>query len=317
MFRENHPKKPPLENLNALLHAAGMGDNIAALVPLAYILNTYSYVNLIIYVPDYMEEFTKHVLPKRAIVRNFTKGGKKYNEKLTAISNQWTGHTAMRTHPVDHAFHTFIDKTVTIEHKNYLKIRSEEIDVSKFKLPEKYVCISVGSTAKPKELPSDIINGISTYCLSFGYTPVFLGKKLSHVGYEDKTLTAKLAEIDYSKGIDLTNKTSLLEAAAIIAGARCIVGMEGGLGHLAGCTDTHIISSYTFVDPSVMAPIRNNEIGNNMSIITPPKTLACRFCQTNMSFLYDVDFRDCYYDDYACTQSLKLEQFIEALEKIL
>ncbi len=318
LFRENHSKKPPIENINFLLHSAGMGDNIATLIVADYILNNFSYVNLIIYVPDYLEDFARHVLPSRAIIRNFTKGSKKYNRNLTAISNQWGVHTAMRTHPTDHAFHLMLDKHVSIEHKNYLKIRPEEIDISKYNLPEKYVCINVGSTAKPKELPPDIINTISTYCLSMGYMPVFLGKKESPVGFDKKKMVATIADIDFSKGIDLTDKTDLLECAAIISGAKCMVGMEGGLTHLAASTDTHIIASYTFVDPTIIAPVRNNIKGYNMTIITPEaKKVSCRFCQSNMSFIYDVDFKECYYDDLLCVTSLKADSFIEALEKVL
>lgn len=316
MFRENSDKNPPLENIQYLMHSAGMGDNIASLTVIKYIVETFNHVNLICYVPDYLENFARHVLPKKTTVRNFTIGRTKYNEKMTSISNQWKVHTAMKTHPIDHAAHMLLDKNIPMANKNYCSIRPNEIDISHFNLPKKYVCINVGATAKPKELSPDIINTISVYCLSMGYTPIYLGKKASSIGYKGKKLVADLLDIDYTKGIDLTEKTNLLEAAAIISGAKCLVGMEGGLTHLAGCTNTHIIASYTFVDPSIMAPIRNDIIGDNMTIITPPASLSCRFCQTNMSFVYH-DFRECFYEDFKCTRDLKSDSFIEALEKIL
>lgn len=317
MFRTNELPNAPKETINLLLQAAGAGDCLASLPAIKYILDNYKYVNLLIWVPDYLKAFVKHVLPEGAIVRNYTEAKTKYNDSLTAVANDWGRNTAMRMHPTDFAYFMFLDKTVTIDNKNYLSIRPDEIDISSFNLPSKYVCINVGSTAKPKEMPVNIINDISTYCLSMGYMPVYLGKKETLVGYPGKVLGAHIADIDFSKGINLTDKTDLLQCAAIISGAKCLIGMEGGLTHLAAFTNTHIIAGYTFVNPSVMAPIRNNVIGDNMTIITPPISLGCRFCQSNMSFVYNHDFRNCFYSDYKCVTMLKSSQFLEALEKIL
>ncbi len=315
MFRNgNYPKHK--ENVNFLFQNVGMGDIVCAFVALDYIYKTYPWVSPIIWAPDYAVEFAKHVLPKGAIVKPFSKGEKEYNSKLGARTNEWKHHTAMRTHPVDHAFHTFVDKTVDITDKNYLKVRPEEIDLSKFSLPAKYVVIPVGHTAKPKELPVAVINQIALYSRLKGYTPVFLGKTDSKTGYKDQALGAEIGDVDYSHGVNLVNKTTLLESAGVIAGAKAFIGIDGGLLHVAGFTDTHIIAAYTFVNPNIFAPYRNNSRDYKIDIITPPESLGCRFCQSNLSFIYG-DFRSCYYGDSACARDLTFNQYKPFIDKIL
>ena len=305
-----------IENINFTLSNAGMGDCITALVPINYVYKHFPWVNPIIWVPDYMVEFAKHVLPPKSIVKPYSKGKKEYNNELSARMNEWKLHTAMRTHPVDHCYHMMLDISPDIEHKNYLSIRPEEIDISRFSLPEKYVVIPLGATTKSKTLPIATLNSIAKYAKEKGYTPVFLGKKSSATGYEDKTLTTKLVEADTTLGIDLTDKTSLLESGAIIAGSKAIIGMEGGLVHLAGFTDTNIIASYTFVDPKVLAPYRNNSRTYKFFPIVPPEDLGCRFCQTNIQFLFN-DFKECLYSDYRCATDMTFQYFKRYMDIVL
>ncbi len=310
MFRNNeYPEHT--ENVNILLSNSGMGDCLCSLIPIDYIKKNIPYINPLVWTPDYLVEFAKHVLPKGTVVRSYSQANKKYNAKLTAVSNRWDkGISAMRIHPVDHAYMFFLDMLPSMKDKNYLKIRPEEIDISKFNLPEKYIVIPVGSTAKPKELSNHIINNISKYALIKGYKPIYLGFKENH-------LKSTLADIDYTMGIDLTEKTSVLEASAIMANSKCVIGMDGGLIHLAAFSNVPIIASYTFVNPELIMPIRNGIIGYNMYTITPSEDLECRFCQSNWLMMYDYDFVECKYEDYLCSVNLKFEQFKEKMDIIL
>jgi ADP-heptose:LPS heptosyltransferase len=316
MFRPGEEPKRKV-SINCLITDGGMGDLLCHLVTVSYLVKKVKHVDPYIWVPDYLLEFAKNVLPKEAKIYNYTTAIKKYNNKMIGISTRWAGqHTAMRCHPIDYSNHVLLDTDLPIEQKNYLKFNSEEIDLSKFNLPENYVIMSVGSTAKTKELSPELLNQLADYIIEKGYTPVFIGKSEMNPGSGPKML-AKLAEVDYTKGIDLTNKTTLTEAAAIISKAKAFVGMEGGMTHLAGFTDVKIVAGYGFVDPTRMMPIRNNLQGYNVFPLVPESTLACRYCQTNMALLYDHDFKNCYYDDYTCIKQLTFDKWKVQIDKCL
>jgi ADP-heptose:LPS heptosyltransferase len=303
-----------------------MGDLLCALITVDYIIKEVKHVDPFIWVPDYMLDFSKNVLPPETKVYNFSNATKHFNNKLIGISTKWEGqHTAMRVHPTDFSNHVLIDADLPVEKKNYLKFNNEGIDLTRFNLPEKYVVISVGSTAPTKELPVPVLNKIIEYVITKGYTPVFIGKSASKLG-EGKGIdkkfeiaNAKLAAIDYTRGIDLTNQTSLNETAAIISKAKAFIGMEGGLTHLAGFTDVKIVSGYSFVNPDILMPIRNNIKGYEVYPVVPEESLACRFCQSNIPLLYNHDFRFCFYgpDDYKCIKQLTFEKWKEAIDKVL
>jgi ADP-heptose:LPS heptosyltransferase len=317
MFRNN--KYPSfIEHINCLLANGGLGDILCALPAVNFIHNTYPYVKLHVWVPDFMLDFCKNVLPKELIIRDFSTGKKKYNENLTGISCQWLPQcTSLRKHPVEHSYIVMCDMIPNNEQKSYLKFDSSKVNISKFKLPEKYVVIPLGHTAKPKEFRTDLINSISDYVLSNGYTPVYVGKEQDTTGVDGIDLKAVLQPIDYIKGINLCNKTSLIELAAIIDKAALVIGMDGGTIHLAGFTDTPIIAAYTFIRASQGMPYRNGSQEYKSHIIEPPSSLECRGCQSKWAYLYDHDYRNCFYDDYKCVEDLSFEQFKEGIDKFI
>lgn len=317
-FREGS-KKPNTENVNFLVQTAGMGDTLCALVPILYTLKNVPHVNPLIWVPDNILEITKHVLPRGSIVRSYTEAHKKYNNDLTGVTNSWdkANQTAMRRHPVDHAFHLMLDLDADIKHKNYPKIDLDKVNLKKFSLPEKYVVIPLGATAKTKELHPLVIEQIASYVKKLGYKTVFLGKKISDTGYEGKEIVSTIAKIDYTKGIDLVDRTTVLEAAAIMGRSSAVIGMEGGLIHLAAFTDVPIIASYTFVNPDIMMPIRHEQKGWKVYPVIPNENLACRYCQSQWVLMFSHDFRVCYYNDYKCVSQITFEKFKEKIDVIL
>ncbi len=317
MFRD--PRDAPgQKTINCLLTDGGLGDHVGALVAVNYIIRTYPYLNVLVWLPDFLIEFAKHVLPPGTSIRGYTEAQKKFDNKRTGITTAWYKHTPMRTHPVDYAFHLLADETPDITKKNYLQIRPSEIDLTTFNLPEKYVVIAATAAEVVKTMPNKTINEVAAYVKEKGYTPVFIGKTETKVGFKDMKMQAKASDIEYSIGIDLVNKTSILETTAIIAGAKAFVGLDGGPVHLAGCTKTPIVVGYTFIDYRHNLPIRNDILGYNCYTVEPDeKKVPCKFCQTRMNFLYDFDFRDCYYRDYACTKEMTPDKFIMHLEGIL
>lgn len=327
MFRDN--TRHNIEHVNFLHDWGGIGDNVASLPVYKYILENYPHIIPHIWYPDYFVNFAKHCLPK-AIIKPFSKGEKEFNTLLPGRKISNPQHTNMGTHLVDNAFHILIDKSIDIQHKNYVQLDLNKINIEKFNLPENYVVISTGYTAIVREMKAQVVNELSDYVISKGYIPVYLGSKVTDTGVSNVSSNEAPniignfnTEIDYSKGLDLIDKTSLLESGKIIAGAKCIVGLDNGLLHLAGCTNTTIVGGFTTVEPRHRMPYRNNELGWNFYSVVPDENLKCRFCQSNWEFKYGNDFRKCYYveqkldKEIQCTKNLTSNKFINQLEKVL
>lgn len=315
MLREGTNLKK--EKINFLFSDGGLGDNICRMTTMKYIKEQYPHVKPYLWVPDYFLELARHLVPGIQ-TRSFTLGKMFYDEKLPGRRTSDNHHDTMRSHLVDNAFHLLANKQVDIKHKNYIPLRLNEIDINKFHLSNKYVIITTAFTAPVREMLPEVVNKLSDYIKSKGYEVVFLGNRYSKVGALVDNIKGNLKEdIDFTKGIDLIDKTNLLEAGKIIAGAKALVGLDNGLMHLAGCTDVPIVGGYTTVEPIYRLPYRNNQLGWNCYPVVPEETLKCRFCQSNFDFIYDHDFRTCYYKDYKCTKMLTAEKYTEQLEKIL
>ena len=332
MYREGTKISPTPCNYNG--NAGGLGDNICILPAMKYIQNNYKHVDPYLYLPDYILEIAKNVLPGMTI-RPFSRGHATWNPNWPArVMTATPGNpTSMATSLVDHAFQRLADKMPTIEESNYLQINFKRANVSlaKFNLPKDYVVLTTGYTAAVREWPAQHINDVSSYLLSKNVTPVFLGNKQTSIGVaklengQSADIVGRFNEaIDFSKGINLVEKTSLMEAAAIIARSRALLGVDNGLTHLAAmCGDIPIVIGYTTVKPEHRLPIRHSQLGYNCYTVTPDETLKCRFCQSNWEFVFNHDFRNCYYKEQKldteiqCTKAMSADKFIKHLESIL
>lgn len=277
---------------NLILTDGGMGDLICQLVAVDYNIKHNPHIEFQVWLPDYLYKFAMHVLPANTKVFPFSQAKKLFNPKLPGRTSQWFehSHTPMRTHPVDYGFHALADKHIyNLNEKNYLQIRPENLDISRFNLPDDYVCIVTTAAEPVKELPANVLNEIIEYVRE-KHTPVFIGKEKSSTGFQDLAVNGKVIPVDYSKGINLLNQTSMLEAAAVIAGSKTIIGMDGGLIHLAGCTQAEIVAGYTLADPQHLAPIRNGTQSYNFQAVEPDSHIENRYFQSNNSF-YPSDYR--------------------------
>lgn len=317
-LRDNRNYTPPRRTVNCILLNGGVGDHVGSLVAVDYILKTYPWINLLIWVPDFLLDFARNVLPEGASVKNFSAMRTMYDKEKTTITTEWDGRTSpMKIHSVDYAFLKLCDERVENDKKNYLKVKFDKIDTSGFNLPEKYVVITTGYTAAVREFQASAVNGVANYVLSKGLTPVYLGQTNTKTGVLHIIQGTFNEEIDFSKGLNLIDKTSLLQVAKITQGAKAIVGVDCGLLHVAGCTDTAIVAGFTTVNSELRAPIRNNELGWNFYPVVPDSSLKCRFCQVSTNFLYGHDYTKCIYKDLLCVKQLTAAKFIEQLEKVL
>lgn len=297
----------------------GMGDCVARLPAMIHLMKAYPQVYPNIWIPDFFIEVAQRAFkPYRCTVKPYSSFVPGSPEGLLPAKDTDGGtHTTLHTHLTDHAFRTLLDEDPkSVADMNYPQLDLSDIDISEFGIPQNYTVITVGHTSKTREwLPAEV-NKVTAYCTSVGQTPIFLGSEVSGMGNTHKILSAFSAEIDYACGINLVNKTSLLQAAKIMQGATAVLGVDNGLLHLAACTEVPIIVGYTMVEPSTRLPIRHGQMGWNTYQVLPDESLACKFCQYKTNFILNQDYRLCMFNTYDCVKQMTGEKFISHLSSI-
>jgi ADP-heptose:LPS heptosyltransferase len=144
-----------------------------------------------------------------------------------------------------------------------------------------------------------------------GFTPVFIGKTDMNLETHLKPKSS-LPDNLQGYGLDLRNRTTMLELAAVIAASAAIVGLDSGPIHLAGCTKTPIVCGYTTVAPEHRVPIRDE--GRTYAVIPD---CECRLCESNWEAHFH-NYERCYYGpDPICCQEMTAAKFIPPLREIL
>jgi ADP-heptose:LPS heptosyltransferase len=267
--------------------------------------------------PNYLVTVAKRCLPKskKYKVMSFTEATLLPND-LPVKSFSRIAYTNLSTHMTDHAFRVIVNTDVEDKYKNYLPISTKSVSITRFEIPEKTVIIPTGYTAKVREMKAEITNDIIDFIVEKGYTPVFLGKDETDAGSGHTIKGTFSTEINFDKGIDLRNQTSMLETIKIIQESSGIVGLDNGLLHLAGTTDIPIVGGFTTVKPEHRLPYRNDILGDNYYPVVV-EDLPCNFCQSNMLFTFKHNFTKCIYGDYKCCDLLSSDKYIEQLDLIL
>lgn len=180
-------------------------------------------------------------------------------------------------------------------------------------LHNKYVVFTTGATTEARSVPGQYWNPIIDYVKSLGFTPVFLGVRQLvdlKIKYKDGC--------NYAEGIDMRDKTTLMEAAWVMKNAAAVVGLDNGLIHLASCTDANVVAAYNIVDPSDRRTKRGG--GGWAEIYLTESELACTGCQTNMTNMFPHNFNKCLYHKTRCIDMLFSDgasRFIRALRPFL
>lgn len=303
-------------SINVVIADGGMGDLICGLVPVNHMLEHSPWINPLVWVPDFLKDFTKHVLPDRAIVRGLSEGKKKFDDTKLAVTLKWTTmHTALRTNPVEYAYHQLCDMVPTEAECSYLKIRPDEISLGNIILPEKYVVIQGTFAAKVKAMPIDTFNQLVTYCKDKGYEVVVIGKSENMTGSSlGISIKYDTNNYDFSNCINYIDKFNVLQTAKVINNARLFICMDGGPMHIGACTDTPIVAGLTFVTPRHIGPTRNGKKNWGCYYIEPDPDLGCRGCQSNLNLAFGHDFRNCLYGDLKCLEYMTFENFKQQIE---
>lgn len=197
-------------------------------------------------------------------------------------------------------------------------------------LAEPYVVIAANGTAANRMLPARTVAKVAEWCLSNGLRPVFLGKQeaevpLTIVNGEGATRTTKkalsISKLDevpadiMAAALDLRETTGILEARDILGHAAAVVGIDGGLLHLAGTTNAPIVYAMTSVHPAHRAIMRDGEHNKNV-IHVQPRELKCSGCQSRWTLVFGHPFTECAYGDWKCVDLVHADDLTAALEKL-
>lgn len=224
--------------------------------------------------------------------------------------------TAIGTHLIDLGFHYFVQTDVVPKEYNFIPRLKFDTPLTKFAdvLPEKYCVITSGATADSRAMPASGFNELADFCIGKGLTPVFLGKR----EVNDKYVAKFDDQYQFEKGIDLREKTTLLEATQIMEGARFVLGVDNGLLHMASCTPVPIIFGYSVASPQHRRPRR--KVGLTYDVTVNRDKLGCIHCQSNTRFLPGHSYKTCYYGDRKCLELLFEnggEQWKKAINQVL
>lgn len=206
-------------------------------------------------------------------------------------------------------FYYYMQSAVIPEGQILPLVRGNEADVSRFNLPRRYAVLTPYATHDNRRINAKAMNEIAAWVESQGVTPVILGKKEVAADYGGKPPE----ELNLDLFWDLSEKTSLREAAVIMSGAEFVFGIDNGLLHLASCSKVPVVFYFTTVDPQLRVPPRQK--GAKNIVITPPERFSCRFCNSNMRYIIGHNFKDCIYKDNLCVTSIKGSDVIEVLKK--
>lgn len=300
-----------------VLTKGGIGDFICWYVALDYIATYHKHVIGTVYAPKHVLEMTKYFFEDRngswRVVDRECFNDKLVLSQVNYIPRPDLFLNGCGSSLVDLGFAYFANRNKAPSwHQNYLEFNFDKVELlevkNKLALPDKMIVLTPGVTDKNRGFLPEYFNKLKDYVIELGYTPVFLGKRVisNHLG-KDRMATIS-EEYDFSGGIDLTDETSLIEAAMIIELSSCIAGVDNGLLHLAGMTTTPIVFGHTVMEPEMRAPKRR--AGRVFDIVPSHEDLPCRFCMTNMRYFFNIDvkrqkiyghdFKNCIYKDYKC-----------------
>ena len=186
-----------------------------------------------------------------------------------------------------------------------------KVDVSHFGVDFSKAVILI-TTFRDKQrsiLGSELVK-IAEYVQAKGLTPVYVGKTGAISIWKNN-----LAKTDFEYpgfGVDLMNKTSLLELASIMGQAKAVVGMDSGPVHLAFTTDVPVVCGFTTVAPELRIPYRG--LARTEAVVP---NIACTFCESNWS-LNTWNFNNCprQMELAECVTKMTSTKFIDALTKL-
>lgn len=300
-------------HVNVCSNFGGMGDMVARLPAIKYMIEHFQQNIVQVYWHDYFVDVAKLLLPETVRLRHRTLTEMEWADTRVPLLDFSPRHiSSFSMHLTQNAF-LMITNRVMEERRNMTYLQAPVLDLPrKFdkRLLKNAVIITTGFTAPAREWPVEHINAVIAWCKRKKYTPVLLGNSqrvdLGNKGGVEASF--KTEELHTDGCYNLINKTSLIDAIAIIQRAKAVVGVDNGLLHLASCTPTPVVWGFTSVLAKHRLPTRPE--GYKTAYVKPD--VSCYGCQSRAYFVTH-DFRKCLYGDYQCTKEMTGNKFIDAL----
>jgi len=298
--------------LNICSNFGGLGDHIARLPAIRKIHETYPHVSMNVYWHDYVIELVKLLLPEDDRIKHFKLSEmNQADESLPLIDFNPNRLTSLGLDLTLHAYLLLLDRLPDSIEDQRLPLAPLCIGP---KPPSPYVVVTPCYTSRARAWEKQSIEEVMDWCIKSGLNVVVLGDRTSRAVGNGNQIEASNVEISLpTTAIDLREKTTLIEALAVIQGARAIVGVDNGLLYLAACTKTPRVRGMTTVRPEHRKAYGHGPL---IDVVPPEREVDCRFCQSQVYFVKH-DFRKCLYNDYKCTYSLTGQRFITALADLL
>lgn len=165
---------------------------------------------------------------------------------------------------------------------------------------ESFVVLMTGASYATKALPVELSQSI----IAQSPLPVVLVG-----GPREKEACEKLAENSAGKAISFAGQLDLLTSAAVIQKSQAVIAGDTGMMHFAAALKKPLISIWGSTIPEIgMYPLFPTHL-QHLSILLDAH-ISCQPCTK-------LGFESCPKIHYACMRSIRPEQVIEALNKLL
>ncbi len=271
---------------------AAMGDMICWMSAIKYVADNYTFVKGHLIVPEFFKPLAENVLKNYekwtvhadSIPKHLQNGLPLKQQALVPIN-------ATGAHLIDLGYIYFMHMNPPPQGAGLYP----EIDLSGARMPaelvgERYVVMTPVMGAITRLMEPETYNGICEHLVSRGITPVHMG----HTEMKGRQLLLH-PEYAVNAGVNLINRTSLVDAALVMKNAQLTLGIDNGLLHLAAMTDATILYGFTIAGPKQRRVRRR--LGKTFEIYASKEAVPCLFCQESVRFFIGHDFKTCLYRD--------------------
>ena len=219
--------------------------------------------------------------------------------------------TPKSIHLSTYASLVFADRIIPLEELNY--VPTNKVDVSHFGIDFTKAVVLVSSYRDETRMwRTESLLQTAEWIKSVGFIPVFVGKTDMDLSLPDDLRPKSALPNDLSEyGVDLRNKTSMIELVSIFDQCKAVCGVDSGPIHLAGTTSVPIVCGYTSVAPEHRIPTRKE--GKTFALTA---NIECISCESRWRSNY-WNFEKCYYNTAECSKQLTADRFVKVLREIL
>lgn len=297
-----------------------MGDYITWLTPIEWMASECTWIKGNLIIPDYFKDLAEYFIKRRFPEWSFAfyqdlMSMPEYNNTAFRgpVELQREALNATGAHLINCGWVYFCNRECAPEGwDRYQKFEQSDLDALELPIeakplePGKYAVLTIGQTTNSRIAPPGAWNHVIDHVVKQGLTPVFLGASKMLTGNFHNVYTRFDQGVQIGRGVDLRDKTTLMQAASIMSRAAVVIGHDNGLLHLAACTDVPIVFGYNIASPEHREPKR--AIGRifNVTLNGHGKgtELPCNYCQSNTNFVIGYNFRNCFYGDLKCMTML-------------